>query len=108
MLSSLEHLWSKSDNVIYFISIGQNHNQAVDAQSDPGALGHGWQDLQKFFRHGVWCPIFRGADFQRILKTTALFVSVGQFRKAIGQFQSADVELEAFRNSWITHFYFSQ
>ncbi len=88
----------KEQDVLYIRGIRNQHGQPVDA--DPAASGgrhavlHGTQEV---LVHGMGFPVAQALHFHLLFEPAALVHRVVQLRERVGEFTSADEQLEPFR-----------
>jgi hypothetical protein len=86
------------------VGVGEDHEEAVDAEGDAAGGGHVGEGGEEGFVEGVGlgaASFWRGVG---LLEAGALFGGVGEFGVGVGDFDAAEVELPAFGAGGVLRF----
>ena len=75
---------------------GGQHYYPVEPQRHAGSLGHDGQGRQQVFIDGIALAINFLLDVHFLYKAAALFCRIGQFAKAIAEFNTRCIKLKSF------------
>ena len=74
------------------VGVGEDHEEAVDAEGDAAGGGHVREGGEKGFIEGIGLDTAFGAGGVGFLETDALFGGVGEFGVGVGELDAAEIE----------------